>query len=442
MRHEEELDIDAGTGNRNDGCDGPDASPEKPLRLEEIEEGAAVDSAPAEPSDTGFQPPEGSETAVPVVVVGVRQRPGWPIGHYSAGAIFTSDGEWVLIQTEHGTEVGQVVGGPARVDLPPRNRPPRVLGLASTHDIEVYYQNLAREKEAWEICSDRIGSLGLAMKLVRVERYFDQSKIVFYYFADSRIDFRELVKDLVKALKTRVEMRQIGIRHEAKMLGGIGGCGRTLCCATFLKDFDPISIKMAKAQNLPLNPGKISGVCGRLLCCLTYEYNTYLELKKEMPALGKSCDTPAGEGKVVRHNILKQTVTVELPGGTLVEYDTEQLARHKMRAETGPSAPEANEAGAGTSVPLRGASSPTAGTSAPQTKRRGGARQARAKRGRKGREGTTQQKDAQVASADGAKRTDAGEVPQKKPRKRRSGRRGRSRSAASGPEGTGGDTPE
>jgi hypothetical protein len=167
------------------------------------------------------------------------------------------------------------------------------------------------------------------MKLIRVESFFDGSKVVFFYSAENRVDFRELVKDLVKALRTRVEMRQIGIRHEAKMLGGMGSCGRELCCSSYLKGFDPISIKMAKAQNLPLNPSKISGLCGRLLCCLTYEYNTYLALKKELPTLGKPCRTPAGEGKVVRQNILKQTITVALPDGGIADFTGEDMKRFR-----------------------------------------------------------------------------------------------------------------
>ena len=214
-------------------------------------------------------------------LVGVRLRPGMNVIHFDAGDVPVKEGEWVVAPTEHGREVGRIAGIPVKTELPVSNSLPRLEGLASTHDIELYYQNLEKEKEARHICAEFIRSLGLSMKLIQVERFFDGSKIIFYYFSESRVDFRELVKELVRTLKTRIEMRQIGIRHESKMLGGIGDCGREICCAKFLKNFDPISIKMAKVQNLPLNPSKISGLCGRLLCCLTYEYETYIKLRQE-----------------------------------------------------------------------------------------------------------------------------------------------------------------
>ncbi len=272
---------------------------------------------------------------VRVVLVGVRLRPGWPVQHFDKGAFDISDGEWVVVSTDHGIEVGQVVGRPVEVTIPEDRCPPKVERLASTYEIEQYYHNLDREKHAWQVCAERIRALGLSMKLVRVESFYNGSKIIFYYSAEERVDFRELVKDLVRTLRCRVEMRQIGVRHEAKMVGGIGNCGRELCCASFLQTFDPISIRMAKAQNLPLNPNKISGLCGRLLCCLTFEYDTYVELTKEMPTLGKPCDTPAGEGKVIRQNILRQTVTVALPGGGEEEFTTEDLIRHREQKGKG-----------------------------------------------------------------------------------------------------------
>lgn len=266
-----------------------------------------------------------------VLLVGVRLRPGWPIIHFCSEGLDVADGEWVMVPTDHGPEVGQVVGCPVNVSLPLSACPLAIKRLASTREIDAYYKNLEREHEARRICSERIRALGLSMKLVRVESFYDGSKIVFYYSADGRVDFRELVKDMVKALRVRVEMRQIGIRHEAKMIGGVGSCGRELCCSSFLKSFDPISIKMAKAQNLPLNPNKISGFCGRLLCCLTYEYSTYQEFAKDMPNLGKSCETPAGHGKVVRHNVLKQTITVALPGGDQLEFNKAELDSYASR---------------------------------------------------------------------------------------------------------------
>ncbi len=208
-------------------------------------------------------------------VAGVRLRPGFAPEHFDAGDLELRDGEWVVVETSHGPEVGQVAG--RVIPLLLESSLPKVVRIASTEEIKAYGANLDREKRAWEICQELIGNHNLVMKLVRVESFFDGSKIIFYYSADGRVDFRELVKDLVKALHTRIEMRQIGIRHEAKMVGGIGSCGREICCAGFMKTFAPVSIKMAKVQNLPLNPNKISGLCGRLLCCITYEYETYAD---------------------------------------------------------------------------------------------------------------------------------------------------------------------
>jgi cell fate regulator YaaT (PSP1 superfamily) len=273
---------------------------------------------------------------ISIVLIAVRFRPKWPPSHYNAGNIPVMDAEWLVVPTEHGIEVGRVLGRPVVIKMPVKVLPPKVERLASTHEIELYYRNLDRENDARDVCAERIRALGLSMKLVRVESFFDGSKVVFYYSAEGRVDFRELVKDLVKTLQTRVEMCQIGIRHETKMTGGVGACGRELCCASFLQGFDPVSIKMAKAQNLPLNPNKISGICGRLLCCLTYEYGTYLELAKGMPLLGKPCDTPAGQGKVIRRDILSQTVTVVLPDNTQQEFKISELEQHRLQQKKKP----------------------------------------------------------------------------------------------------------
>jgi cell fate regulator YaaT (PSP1 superfamily) len=179
------------------------------------------------------------------------------------------------------------------------------------------------------------------MTLVDVESFFDGSKIIFYFYADGRVDFRELVKDLVKRLHTRVELRQIGVRNKAKMIGGIGPCGRELCCATFLREFHSVSVKMAKEQNLSLNPTKISGVCGRLMCCLKYEYNDYVEMKKGIPKLGKRITTPEGEGKVVRQNVMEQRLVVALDDGRELEFLVSELSSKKAgREERHPSRSE------------------------------------------------------------------------------------------------------
>ena len=280
--------------------------------------------------------PNNDEDEISIVLIAVRFRPKWPPSHYNAGNVSVMDAEWVIVPTEHGVEVGQVLGRPVVIKMPVKALPSKVERLASTHEIELYYRNLDREKEARDVCTERVRALGLSMKLVRVKSFFDGSKVIFYYSAEGRVDFRELVKDLVKTLRTRVEMRQIGIRHETKMIGGVGICGREFCCASFLQGFDPVSIKMAKTQNLPLNPNKISGICGRLLCCLTYEHGTYLELGKGMPPLGKLCDTPAGQGKVVRQDILSRTVTVVFPDNTQLEFKISELEQHRLQQKKKP----------------------------------------------------------------------------------------------------------
>ncbi|MBX6422647.1 regulatory iron-sulfur-containing complex subunit RicT [Thermosulfurimonas sp. F29] len=202
---------------------------------------------------------------------------------------------------------------------------PRVLRMANRREIRRFRENLEFERKAEGYCRQFAADLGLAMKLVRVERFFDRSKVIFYYTAEGRIDFRELVKQLVRALRTRIEMRQIGVRNETAMCGGLAACGRELCCAAFLKQFAPISIKMAKEQSLPLDPEKISGLCGRLLCCLLYEYQVYQELSQSLPKIGKKIQTPAGPCRVVRYNIFRQTVVLENQEGREVEIPAEEL---------------------------------------------------------------------------------------------------------------------
>ncbi len=268
-----------------------------------------------------------------ITLVPVCFRNDRPSVHCDAGGLTVDEGEWVVVPCELCSEVGQVAGLPIRIEIPARCDIPKIERLATTREIEHYYQNIESEKNARRVCQERIEALGLQMKLVRVESLFDGSKIIFYYSADGRVDFRKLVKDLVRALRTRVEMCQIGIRHEAKMTGGIGSCGRVLCCTSFLKSFDPVSIKMAKVQNLPLNPSKISGFCGRLLCCLTFEYETYREYAKTLPSMGNVCDSPSGEGKVIRRNILKKTVSLATEQNGVVEFSNEELEDFRQRKE-------------------------------------------------------------------------------------------------------------
>jgi len=223
--------------------------------------------------------------------------------------------EAVMIKTDHGFEPAVVRH---RSPMPPEAGEPRadlwISRRANREEREKYDRLPEREKQAFSICQELIAKHGLAMKLVRVERFFNGSKIIFYFTAENRVDFRALVKDLVQEFRTRVEIRQIGVRHETKMIGGLGPCGRELCCSSFISEFAPVSIKMAKTQNLPLNPSKISGLCNRLLCCLTYEFETYRELRRGMPKVGKSIMLDGVRYKVVQANILAGTVSVMEPG--------------------------------------------------------------------------------------------------------------------------------
>ncbi|UCE83183.1 MAG: stage 0 sporulation family protein [Deltaproteobacteria bacterium] len=263
-------------------------------------------------------------------IVGIRFREGGKIYHFVPGHFVLKEGDEVIVKTEKGLSFG-IVATPVRKRDPnyPKEQLKEVFRLANDTDRHQYQENLAREKETYSFCQDRIEERGLPMTLVDVESFFDGSKIIFYFYADGRVDFRELVKDLVKKLHTRVELRQIGVRNKAKMIGGVGPCGRELCCATFLKEFHSVSVKMAKEQNLSLNPTKISGVCGRLMCCLKYEYADYLEMKQEIPKVGKRVITPEGEGKIIRQNVMEQRVIVALSDGRELDFAAQDLSTEK-----------------------------------------------------------------------------------------------------------------
>jgi cell fate regulator YaaT (PSP1 superfamily) len=255
-------------------------------------------------------------------VVGVQFRAGGKVYDFRSGSFVLEKGTRVIVKTEQGISLGLVVTEPVRYEEwaekhPDRGELKKIFRLATDEDLDQQQKLTDRESRARTYCLQRIEARELPMKLIDVECFFDGSKIVFYFTADGRVDFRDLVKDLVHRFKTRVEMRQIGVRNEAKMLGGIGSCGRELCCCSFLGDFEPVSVKMAKEQNLSLNPTKISGLCGRLMCCLTYEYDTYCWLKRDMPKVGKRITLPDGESvKVVRQNALEQKMTVQYADGT------------------------------------------------------------------------------------------------------------------------------
>jgi len=223
------------------------------------------------------------------------------------------DKELVMVQTDHGQEPAAICGQGALLPLEGLKKTPAfftIIRRASRDEIAKFENLVQREHEAFNFCNDSIKKLELSMKLIKVERFFNGSKIVFYFTAENRVDFRVLVKELVQEFRTRVEMRQIGVRHETQMLGGLGCCGRELCCTSFMTKFVPVSIKMAKEQNLPLNPSKISGACNRLLCCLTHEFETYKSLKKEMPKVGAIIEFEEEKYKVNKVNILKNTLSV------------------------------------------------------------------------------------------------------------------------------------
>ncbi|RKD26627.1 Cell fate regulator YaaT, PSP1 superfamily (controls sporulation, competence, biofilm development) [Caminicella sporogenes DSM 14501] len=248
-----------------------------------------------------------------VKVIGVRFKKAGKIYYFDPDGIDIEKGQNVIVETSRGIEFGEVVVGPKDVDEESIVSPlKKVLRIATLEDKIKAKENKEKEKEAFDICLKKIEEHGLEMKLIDVEYTFDNNKVIFYFTADGRIDFRELVKDLAAIFRTRIELRQIGVRDETKMLGGIGPCGRTLCCCTWLGEFEPVSIKMAKDQNLSLNPSKISGICGRLLCCLRYEQDSYKQLKKGLPNAGEKVNTPDGKGIVIENNVLRESVKVRL----------------------------------------------------------------------------------------------------------------------------------
>ncbi len=248
-----------------------------------------------------------------VEVVDIQFRPGQKIYFFSPNGATYQAGDHVIMDTARGAEFGFCTGGNHRISerdvvSPLRN----VLRKANAQDEKIHAENQAREKRAFEVCMQKITEHGLDMQLVSAECAFDGSKILFYFTADERVDFRELVKNLASAFHTRIELRQIGVRDKAKMVGGLGICGRPFCCASFLDDFQPVSIKMAKTQNLSLNPTKISGTCGRLMCCLKYEQDAYEDLIRTSPKMDSFVDTPEGRGTVVEVNLMRQQVKVRM----------------------------------------------------------------------------------------------------------------------------------
>ncbi|ENH96110.1 hypothetical protein J416_12542 [Gracilibacillus halophilus YIM-C55.5] len=262
-----------------------------------------------------------------VEVIGVRFKKAGKIYYFDPGEQTVTTDDYVIVETVRGVEFGKVVVSNKHVDdedivLPLK----KVIRIATEKDKLTVVENKETADEAYHTCQAKIKEHELDMNLVDVEYTFDRNKVIFYFTADGRVDFRHLVKDLASVFKTRIELRQIGVRDEAKLLGGIGPCGRMLCCSTFLGDFEPVSIKMAKDQNLSLNPSKISGLCGRLMCCLKYENDDYETAKQELPDLGDEITTSYGVGKVVGLNILERIIHVELPEKErVIEYTLDEL---------------------------------------------------------------------------------------------------------------------
>jgi cell fate regulator YaaT (PSP1 superfamily) len=273
-----------------------------------------------------------------VTVVGVRFKKAGKIYYFDPGDLPIKVGDKVIVETIRGIEVGEVVVGIKEVPEEEIVAPlKKVIRIATEEDIEHYYENKKKEAQAFEICLKKIEEHGLEMNLVDVEYTFDNTKVIFYFTAEGRVDFRELVKDLASVFRIRIELRQIGVRDEAKIIGGLGPCGRPLCCTTFLGEFEPVSIKMAKDQNLSLNPAKISGLCGRLMCCLKYEQEMYEKLRAELPKVGSIIRVGDKEMKITEVDVIRRKLKVKmknLEGIEIIkEYDPEEVEVIEEREE-------------------------------------------------------------------------------------------------------------
>ena len=270
--------------------------------------------------------------------VGIRFKTGGKVYDFSCGAFVLNIGDQVIVETEKGLGFGTVETAPEPVDPETKPEKPlkKVFRKANEKDLSQVEQNKALEREAHAFCLQSVKKLGLQMNLFSVESTFDASRLTFFFTADGRVDFRQLVKILVKQFRVRIEMRQVGIRNQAKMCGGIGRCGRVFCCSSFMEKFEPVSIRMAKQQGLSLNPTKISGQCGRLMCCLTFENETYRQLKQGFPKIGKIVNTKQGTGKVTRHNVIGNRLTVRLEGGGEIEISPDDITKTPNKPKSKP----------------------------------------------------------------------------------------------------------
>jgi len=264
-----------------------------------------------------------------------------PVGHlynYLVGELQLKRGDRVLVESETGARIGTVEVDPHEpaltLDLAAMKP---VVRLAADGDLRVEEDTLAREMHAERLCVHRIRERSLPMKLIKANYSYDGRKVIFYFTAENRVDFRDLVRDLANSLRVRVEMKQIGARDETKVTGGIGPCGRELCCSSWLRDFEAVTVKMAREQGLALNPSRLAGMCGRLKCCLRYEYGTYLELKRNLPNVGKRVESVKGDGKVLRQNILKQTVLIQREeDGGVIEATLDDLVEARRERDDAP----------------------------------------------------------------------------------------------------------
>ena len=261
--------------------------------------------------------------------VGIRFKPAGKMYDFDCGAFVLNKGDHVIVETEQGLGFGMVAALPefyGEKDRAKTGRPlKKVFRLANQNDFSKREKNIETENRAYAYCQKCIKELELKMNLFSVESAFDASKLTFFFTSESRVDFRQLVKMLVKEIGVRIEMRQVGIRNQAKMCGGLGRCGRELCCSAFIEKFEPVSIRMAKEQGLSLNPTKISGQCGRLMCCLTFECEMYQAIKKQFPKIGKTIETKIGKGKVIRHNTILNRVIISLDEDKEVEIELDQI---------------------------------------------------------------------------------------------------------------------
>ena len=263
---------------------------------------------------------------IPSFLIGVRIEGAKKSILYDPGKHNFRVGTQVVVENDSGAQTGIIASNKIPNITNTENNFPRILRTFNENDLQAQTRKKQTEQRAKELCQQIINKLKIKMNLSRVNHLSQEKKIIFFFTAEGRVDFRQLIKELVSKLKQRIEMKQMGVRDEARVVKGFGVCGETLCCSTFLKEFTPVTIRMAKDQGLALNPSKISGACGRLMCCLQYEHQTYKELSQSMPKLGENVQTPGGLGKVIRNNIIKQTVLVRLEDESILTYSIEELS--------------------------------------------------------------------------------------------------------------------